>query len=34
MEPKKKVKDVLKEVSGKNKILVKEFKRFKVGEGM
>jgi len=34
MEPKKKVKDVLKEVSGKNKIVVKEFIRFKVGEGM
>ena len=34
MEPKKKVKDVLKEVAGKDKILVREFIRFKVGEGM
>ena len=33
MEPKKKVKDVLKEVSGKDKIEIKEFIRFKVGEG-
>ena len=32
MEPKKKVKDVLKEVAGKYKIEIKEFIRFKVGE--
>ena len=34
MEPKKKVKDVLKEVAGKDKIEIKEFIRFKVGEGV
>mgnify|MGYP001185459558 CR=1 FL=1 len=34
MEPKKKVKDVLKEVSGKDKIEIKKFIRFKVGEGV
>jgi len=34
MEPKKKVKDVLKEVAGKYKIEIKEFIRFKVGEGV
>ena len=34
MEPKKKVKDVLKEISGKDKIVVKKFTRFKVGEGV
>ena len=34
MEPKKKVKDVLKEVSGKDKIEIKKFIRFKVGEGI
>lgn len=33
MEPKKKVKDVLKEIAGKDKIVVKKFTRFKVGEG-
>jgi translation elongation factor EF-Ts len=33
MEPKKKVKDVLKEVVGKEKIEIKKFIRFKVGEG-
>ena len=32
MEPKKKVKDVLKEVVGKDKIEIKKFIRFKVGE--
>ena len=32
MEPKKKVKDVIKEVAGKNKIDIKRFIRFKVGE--
>ena len=34
MEPKKKVKDVLKEVVGKDKIEIKQFIRFKVGEGV
>ena len=34
MEPKKKVKDVLKEVAGKDKIIVKKFTRFRVGEGV
>ena len=34
MEPKKKVKDILKEVSGKEKIKIKQFIRFKVGEGI
>jgi len=34
MEPKKKVKDVLKEVVGKDKIEIKKFIRFKVGEGV
>ena len=34
MEPKKKVKDVLKEIEGKDKIVVKKFTRFKVGEGV
>jgi len=34
MEPKKKVKDVLKEIAGKDKIVVKKFTRFKVGEGV
>ena len=34
MEPKKKVKDVIKEVAGKDKIEVKKFIRFKVGEGL
>ena len=33
IEPKKKVKDVLKEVAGKDKIEIKKFTRFKVGEG-
>ena len=33
MDPKKKVKDVLKEVVGKDKIEIKKFIRFKVGEG-
>ena len=32
MEPKKKVKDVLKSVEGKDKIRIKSFVRFKVGE--
>ena len=34
MEPKKKVKDVLKEVAGNDKIEIKKFIRFKVGEGV
>ena len=34
MEPKKKVKDVLKEVAGKDKIEIMKFIRFKVGEGI
>ena len=34
MEPKKKVKDIIKEVSGKDKIKIKQFIRFKVGEGV
>ena len=34
IEPKKKVKDVLKEVAGKDTIEVKKFIRFKVGEGV
>jgi elongation factor Ts len=34
IDPKKKVKDVLKEVVGKDKIEIKKFIRFKVGEGV
>ena len=34
MEPKKKVKDVLKEIAGRDKIEIKKFIRFKVGEGV
>ena len=34
MEPKKKVKDVIKEVAGKDKIEINQFVRFKVGEGL
>ena len=34
IEPKKKVKDVLKEVSGNDIIKIKKFIRFKVGEGL
>ena len=34
MEPEKKVKAVLKEVAGKDKIEIKKFIRFKVGEGV
>ena len=34
MEPKKQVKDVLKEIAGKDKIEIKKFTRFKVGEGI
>ena len=34
MEPKKKVKDIINEFSSKNKIEIKNFIRFKVGEGL
>ena len=34
MEPKKKVKDIIKEISEKDEIKVKKFSRFKVGEGV
>ena len=34
MEPKKKVRDIIKEAAGKEKIIIKKFIRFKVGEGL
>ena len=34
MEPKKKVKDIIKTFAAKEKIVVKKFVRFKVGEGV
>ena len=34
MEPKKKVKEILREAAGKDKIEIKKFVRFKVGEGV
>ena len=34
MEPKRKVKDILKNVAGKDKIVINKFIRFKVGEGV
>jgi len=34
MEPKKKVSDVIKEIAGHDKIKIKNFIRFKVGEGV
>ena len=34
MDPKKKVKDIIKEITTKEKIVVKKFVRFKVGEGI
>ena len=34
MEPKKKVKDIIKEISNKDSLVVKKFIRFKVGEGV
>ena len=34
MEPKKKVRDVIKEFTGRDKFEIKEFLRFKVGEGL
>ena len=34
LEPKKRVKDILKEISGKDQMEIKKFIRFKVGEGV
>ena len=34
MEPKKKVNDILKQIAGTEKIVIKKFTRFKVGEGV
>ena len=34
IDPKKKVKEILKDIGGKDKIEVKRFIRFKVGEGI
>ena len=34
MEPKRKVKDVIKEFAGKDVIKIKKFIRFKIGEGL
>ena len=34
IEPKKKVKDIIKELEGGDKIKIKSFARFKVGEGI
>ena len=34
IDPKKKVKDVLREIKGNNNIVIKKFIRFKVGEGV
>ena len=34
MEPKKKVRDIIKTISGKDKIEIVKFIRFKVGEGI
>ncbi len=34
LEPKKKVKDILKEIAGKGEIKIKKYIRFKVGEGI
>ena len=34
MEPKKKVKDVIKEFAGKDKFVIKDFSRFNVGDGL
>ena len=34
MEPKKKVKDIIKEFARNDKFEIKEFSRFKVGEGL
>ena len=34
IEPKKKVKDIISEFAGKDKFIIKDFLRFKVGEGL
>ena len=34
MEPKKRVKDILNQIAGKDKLKIKKFVRFKVGEGV
>ena len=34
IEPKKKVKDIIKEIAGKEQLVIKKFVRFKVGEGV
>ncbi len=34
MDPKKKVKDIIKNFAGNDKVIIKEFFRFKVGEGL
>ena len=34
MDPKKQVKEIIKEAEGKEKIKIKNFVRFKVGEGV
>jgi len=34
MEPKKKVKDIIKDIAAKEKLIVKKYVRFKVGEGV
>ena len=34
MDPKKRVKDVLKEIADNDKIKIKKFVRFRVGEGI
>ena len=34
MEPKKKVRDIIKEIDNKNEIKIKKFVRFRVGEGI
>ena len=34
IEPKKKVKDVIRELAGKDKIIIKKFVRYKIGEGV
>ena len=34
MDPKKKVKDIIKEVANKDKIVIKKFIRYRVGEGI
>ena len=34
IDPKKKVKDIIKNIAGKDKIIIKKFVRYKVGEGV